>query len=160
MILITTAGKVGSQTSRLLAERGIAVRVIVRSAEKAVALPTDGVDVFDGDLEVPASVDAAMQGVLSVVLVTPPVVQQELNVIDSAVRAVHGRIEDKAAFRAALRKADFQSVRGPFAFDNNQYPIQNIYADKVVKNADGTMRLALLGTIATDCTTSITRDAR
>ena len=69
-----------------------------------------------------------------------------INLIDSAVRAVHGKIEDKNAFRAALRKADFQSVRGPFKFDNNQYPIQNIYLTEVVKDADGALRLALRGT--------------
>jgi uncharacterized protein YbjT (DUF2867 family) len=87
MILVTTAGKVGSETSRLLAKRGVPVRVIVRSADKAAALAAEGADVFKGDLEVPASIDAAMEGVSNVVLVTPPVVQQELNVIDSAVRA-------------------------------------------------------------------------
>ena len=54
--------------------------------------------------------------------------------IDSAVAAVHGKIEDKDAFRAALRKADFHSVRGPFKFDNNQYPIQNIYITEVEKD--------------------------
>ncbi len=69
-----------------------------------------------------------------------------VNLIDSAVAAVKGRIEDKAAFRAALRKADFQSVRGPFRFDNNQYPIQNIYLTEVVKDPDGSMRIALKGT--------------
>ena len=69
-----------------------------------------------------------------------------INLIDSAVAAVHGKIEDKDAFRAALRKADFQSVRGPFRFDNNQYPIQNIYLTEVVKDANGSMRLALKGT--------------
>jgi uncharacterized protein YbjT (DUF2867 family) len=87
MILVTTAGKVGSEASRLLAERGLPVRVIVRSADKAAALATEGVDVFKGDLEVQASIDAAMEGVSSVVLVTPPIVQQELNIIDSAARA-------------------------------------------------------------------------
>ncbi len=69
-----------------------------------------------------------------------------INLIDSAVTAVHGKIEDKDAFRAALRKADFASVRGPFRFDNDQYPIQNIYFTEVVKDADGSMRLALRGT--------------
>jgi len=69
-----------------------------------------------------------------------------VNLIDSAVTAVHGKIEDKDAFRAALRKADFQSVRGPFKFDNDQYPIQNIYLTEVVKGADGKLRLALRGT--------------
>jgi branched-chain amino acid transport system substrate-binding protein len=73
-----------------------------------------------------------------------------ISLIDSAVAAVHGNIENKDAFRAALRKADFQSVRGPFAFDNNQYPIENIYLDKVVQDPDGSMRLALEGTIAKD----------
>ncbi|HUZ74705.1 MAG TPA: ABC transporter substrate-binding protein [Stellaceae bacterium] len=68
-----------------------------------------------------------------------------INLIDSAVAAVHGKIEDKAAFRAALRKADFQSVRGPFKFNNNQYPIVNIYFSKVVKDPDGNLRAALLG---------------
>ena len=73
-----------------------------------------------------------------------------INLIDSAVAAVHGNIADKDAFRAALRKADFQSVRGPFKFDNNQYPIQNIYLTEVVKDPDGKMRLALKGTAAED----------
>ncbi len=87
MILVTTAGKVGSEASRLLGQQGVPVRVVVRNAEKAAALAAVGVDVFKGDLEVPASIDAAMQGVSSVVLVTAPVLQQELNVIDSALRA-------------------------------------------------------------------------
>ncbi|MGH7087410.1 MAG: ABC transporter substrate-binding protein, partial [Stellaceae bacterium] len=71
-----------------------------------------------------------------------------VNLIDSAVRAVHGNIADKDAFRAALKKADFQSVRGPFAFDNDHYPIQNIYVTEVVKDPDGKMRLALQGEAA------------
>ena len=71
MILVTTAGKVASEASRLLGQQGVPVRVIVRNAEKAAALATDGLDVFKGDLEVPASIDAAMECVSSVVLVTP-----------------------------------------------------------------------------------------
>ena len=69
-----------------------------------------------------------------------------VNLLDSAVKAVKGKIENKDAFRAALRKADFQSVRGPFKFDNNQYPIQNIYLTEVVKDPNGSLRLALRGT--------------
>jgi branched-chain amino acid transport system substrate-binding protein len=68
-----------------------------------------------------------------------------INLIDSAVAAVHGNIADKTAFRAALRKADFQSVRGPFKFGNNQFPIQNMYLTDVVKDPDGKLRLALRG---------------
>ncbi len=69
-----------------------------------------------------------------------------INLIDSAVTAVHGNIADKDAFRAALRKADFHSVRGPFKFDNNQYPIQNIYITEVEKNDQGNLTVALKGT--------------
>lgn len=70
------------------------------------------------------------------------------NLIDSAVAAVHGKIEDKAAFRAALKKADFQSVRGTFRFNNNNYPIVNIYLTEVAKDAQGQLYLKLKGTAA------------
>jgi branched-chain amino acid transport system substrate-binding protein len=73
-----------------------------------------------------------------------------VNLIDSAAAAVHGNVADKDAFRAALKKADFQSVRGPFKFDNNHYPVQTIYLTEVVKDPDGQMRLALRGEAARD----------
>jgi uncharacterized protein YbjT (DUF2867 family) len=87
MILVTTAGKVGSETARLLATQGVPVRVIVRGADKTAALETEGIESFDGDLEVPETIDAAMRDVSGVVLVTAAALQQELNVINSAVRA-------------------------------------------------------------------------
>jgi branched-chain amino acid transport system substrate-binding protein len=65
--------------------------------------------------------------------------------IDSAVRAVKGNVEDKAAFRAALRKADFQSTRGKFRFNNNHYPIQDFYTVKVVKSPEGELEHELVG---------------
>ena len=87
MILVTTAGKIGAEASRLLAQRGAPVRVLVRNPEKVTALAQAGVDVCRGDLEVPATIDAAMRGVTSVVLVSSAIPRQELNVVDSAVRA-------------------------------------------------------------------------
>jgi len=45
-------------------------------------------------------------------------------------------VKDKEAFRAALKAADFQSVRGQFKFNNNNHPIQNIYIREVVKDGD------------------------
>ena len=57
--------------------------------------------------------------------------------LDGAVRKVGGRIEDKAAFVAALKAADFQSVRGDFAFNTNHFPIQNFYLGTVAKGEDG-----------------------
>jgi branched-chain amino acid transport system substrate-binding protein len=69
-----------------------------------------------------------------------------VKLIDQAVREVHGKIEDKAAFRAALERADFHSVRGPFKFDNNHYPVQNIYITTVERDAQGKLTTVLQGT--------------
>ena len=45
-------------------------------------------------------------------------------------------VKDKDAFRAALKAADFKSVRGDFTFNTNNHPIQNIYVREVVKEGD------------------------
>jgi branched-chain amino acid transport system substrate-binding protein len=57
--------------------------------------------------------------------------------IDSAVKAVKGDLSNKDAVAAALKKADFTSLRGGFKFSNNGYPIQDFYLTKVAKRADG-----------------------
>jgi uncharacterized protein YbjT (DUF2867 family) len=92
MILVTTAGKVGAEAARLLAERGEPVRVLVRDPEKATALAEAGAEVAQGDLDVPATIDAAMHGVSAVVLVSPAIPAQELHVVASAVRAGAGHV--------------------------------------------------------------------
>lgn len=63
--------------------------------------------------------------------------------IDSAVREVGGKIEDKAAVRTALRRANFQSVRGKFKFNNNHFPIQDLFIMEVVKNEKGAPQAVL-----------------
>ena len=57
--------------------------------------------------------------------------------INSAVSAVNGNLADQNAVRAALKKAAFTSVRGPFKFNINGYPIEDFYLTKVAKRADG-----------------------
>ncbi len=57
--------------------------------------------------------------------------------IDSAVKALKGDLSNKEAVAAALKKADFASLRGGFKFNNNGYPIQNFYLTKVAKRPDG-----------------------
>ncbi len=57
--------------------------------------------------------------------------------IDSAVKAVKGDLADKKALIAAMEKADFASVRGPFKYNVNHIPIENFYLFKIVKDADG-----------------------
>ena len=87
MILVTTAGKVGSEAVLLLRQREVPVRVLVRNPEKAKALADAGAEIAAGDLDAPASIDAAVAGITTVVLVSPGVPAQELNVILSAARA-------------------------------------------------------------------------
>jgi branched-chain amino acid transport system substrate-binding protein len=70
--------------------------------------------------------------------------------IDSAVRGVKGKIEDTEAVRKALKAAKFQSVRGPFRFNRNQYPIQNYYLRVVGKDAQGRLVNKTIGTIFKD----------
>jgi len=57
--------------------------------------------------------------------------------IGSAVKAVGGKLSDKDALRAAIKKADFKSVRGAFKFNSNGFPIQDFYLVKVAKRTDG-----------------------
>lgn len=45
-------------------------------------------------------------------------------------------VKDAGAFRAALKAAEFDSVRGKFSFASNQHPIQDIYVREVVKEGD------------------------
>ena len=56
--------------------------------------------------------------------------------IASALKAVGGDVSNKDGFRAALAKADFESVRGDFKFGSNHHPIQDIYVRQVVREGD------------------------
>jgi branched-chain amino acid transport system substrate-binding protein len=69
--------------------------------------------------------------------------------IDSAVRKVKGKIEDKEALRAALKAADFKSVRGEFKFNRNQFPVQNYYLQLVGRGNDGRLVHKTMGTVLT-----------
>ena len=64
--------------------------------------------------------------------------------IDGAVRAVKGNVSDSKALSAALKKADFKSLRGPFKFNVNGYPIEDFYLTKVVKRADGKYQTSIV----------------
>lgn len=57
--------------------------------------------------------------------------------IGSGLKAVNGELGDLSEFRAAIKKADFDSVRGKFSFGANQHPIQDIYIREVVKDEAG-----------------------
>jgi branched-chain amino acid transport system substrate-binding protein len=70
--------------------------------------------------------------------------------IDSALRRVKGNLDNKDALRAAFRAADFKSVRGPFKFNRNQYPVQDYYLRVVSKDAGGRIVNKKIGTVFTN----------
>ncbi|WP_291008424.1 ABC transporter substrate-binding protein [Ferrovibrio sp.] len=72
-----------------------------------------------------------------------------INLIASGVAATKGNLKDKAAMRKALEAAKFDSVRGPFKFGNNHFPISNIYQQEVYKTADGGYDLRTINTVLT-----------
>jgi branched-chain amino acid transport system substrate-binding protein len=57
--------------------------------------------------------------------------------IDSAVRAVKGNLANTKGMVAAMKKADFASTRGKFAYNSNHFPIQNFYLLKAVTGPAG-----------------------
>jgi len=69
------------------------------------------------------------------------------NLVSSAVVAVNGDLARKDAMRAEMRKANYASVRGPYKYGNNHFPIQNFYLQDVVKDADGNLTLKTVATI-------------
>ncbi len=69
------------------------------------------------------------------------------NLILSAMKKAD--VSDKDAFRAALKQADFASVRGDFKFGNNNHPIQDIYVREVVKE-EGQVTNKIIGVAIKD----------
>jgi branched-chain amino acid transport system substrate-binding protein len=51
------------------------------------------------------------------------------------VRAVKGNLADKKGMVAAMRKANFNSVRGKYTYNHNHFPIENFYLLKAVAGA-------------------------
>lgn len=64
--------------------------------------------------------------------------------LDAAIAKVRGNVADKPAFMAALKAAEFKSVRGPFKFNNNNFPVQDIPVLEVAKDAKGRVSLKTL----------------
>jgi branched-chain amino acid transport system substrate-binding protein len=50
-----------------------------------------------------------------------------------ALEAVQGKVEDRAAFLDAVRKAKFRAPRGPISLDRHDNPVQNVYISKVAR---------------------------
>ena len=99
MILVTGAtGRVGGSVLNQLADKGIAVRALVRDPGRA-AVP-DGVEVAVGDLADPSTLGPALDGVDSVFLVWPTLAA------DHAAAEVIGEIAKR------VRRVVYLSARG------------------------------------------------
>jgi len=57
--------------------------------------------------------------------------------INSAVEAVGGDLSNRDGLRAAMAEANFESVRGPYAYGPNHLPIQNFYLQEIVTDDSG-----------------------
>jgi branched-chain amino acid transport system substrate-binding protein len=66
------------------------------------------------------------------------------------VVGVKGNLADKDGLRAAMEKADYASVRGPYRYGNNHFPIQDFYLQETVKKPDGSYEIKTVATILKD----------
>jgi branched-chain amino acid transport system substrate-binding protein len=80
--------------------------------------------------------------------------------IDSAVKAVKGDLSNKEAVSAALKKADFTSLRGGFKFNSNGYPIQDFYLTKVAKRPDGKFQTEIVEKVFSNYGDSYAKDCK
>jgi branched-chain amino acid transport system substrate-binding protein len=67
--------------------------------------------------------------------------------IDSAVKATKGNLKDTKALVAAMRKANFSSLRGPFQYNVNHHPIQNFYLLRAEKQKNGDIEMKIQKTV-------------
>ncbi|BBK42991.1 ABC transporter substrate-binding protein [Allostella vacuolata] len=70
--------------------------------------------------------------------------------LDAAIRGAGGKVSDREALAAAIKTAKFESVRGPFRFNTNNFPIHNFYLVETVKAADGSLEQVNRGVVFKD----------
>ncbi len=73
-----------------------------------------------------------------------------INMIDDAVKSVNGKLADKKGMLARMDKAAFPSVRGPFSYNTNHFPIENFYLLKIEPDSDGQFVRKIQSTIFTN----------
>lgn len=67
--------------------------------------------------------------------------------IDSALRATGGDLNDTDAIRAAMEKAEYASVRGAYTYGKNHFPVQNFYVREVVADSHGKWTTKVVDTV-------------
>jgi len=67
--------------------------------------------------------------------------------INSALKATGGKLDNQDALRAAMEKANYDSIRGKYSYGKNHMPIQNFYLREVVADADGKWTTKVVKTV-------------
>lgn len=80
--------------------------------------------------------------------------------INSAAVALKGNMSDTKAVSAALRKANFHSLRGAFKFNVNGYPIENFYLTKVAKRPDGKFETQIVEKVLSNSADPYVKDCK
>lgn len=80
--------------------------------------------------------------------------------LDAALAALGGDASDVEALRAAMRAARFDSVRGEFVLNDNNFPIQDFYVQEAVRRDDGSIGLRTVGVAFEDHADAYHRDCR
>jgi uncharacterized protein YbjT (DUF2867 family) len=122
MIFVTGAtGMFGGGVVAQLAERGVPVRAMARSPERAVDLKRPGVEPVVADMDRPETLDDALQGADTVFLVSPMddrVQVRERNVLEAAQRAgvrrivkLYGAVEHHGDSLGGLHDASVEAIR-------------------------------------------------
>ena len=70
--------------------------------------------------------------------------------LDAALRETKGRTSDQDALRAALRRADFVSVRGAMKFNTNHFPLTTYYVRKIIRDPKGRATTEMRGVVLKD----------
>jgi branched-chain amino acid transport system substrate-binding protein len=69
-----------------------------------------------------------------------------MQLVHEAIKSIGGKVEDRAALMAALRKAEIKGApRGPIKMDSYGNPIQNIYVRKI-ERVDGKLQNTVIHT--------------
>lgn len=70
--------------------------------------------------------------------------------IAAALKGTGNKVDDTEAFRREMLKANFQATRGKFRFGPNQHPVQDWYAIRPERGADGKLFLKTQGKVLSD----------
>jgi len=80
--------------------------------------------------------------------------------IDSAVRMNKGSLADTKAVVAAMRKANYDSIRGPFKWNVNQFPIQDFFLLRAEKGGPDGVQMKIQKKVFNDHKDSYYQDCK